>query len=51
MNTLSLVIPCYNEESTLAGIVEEVLKLRSPQLALELVVDDCIRVFEPKGGC
>ena len=40
MNTLSLVIPCYNEESTLAGIVEEVLKLRSPQLALELVVVD-----------
>ena len=42
MNTLSLVIPCYNEEATLAGIVEEVLKLRSPELALELVVvDDC----------
>ncbi len=42
MNTLSLVIPCYNEEATLSGIVEEVLKLRSPELALELVVvDDC----------
>lgn len=42
MNKLSLVIPCYNEELTLAGIVGEVLKLRSPKLALELViVDDC----------
>ena len=42
MRRLSLVIPCYNEESTLAGIVEEVLKLRSSDLGLELViVDDC----------
>ena len=42
MKTLSLVIPCYNEETTLAGIVEEVLKLRSPDLDLEIViVDDC----------
>ena len=42
MKKLSLVIPCYNEETTLAGIVEEVLKLRSSDLGLELViVDDC----------
>ena len=42
MKTLSLVIPCYNEEATLAGVVEEVLKLRSPDHVLELViVDDC----------
>ncbi len=42
MRSLSLVIPCNNEESTLAGIVEEVLKLRSSDLGLELViVDDC----------
>lgn len=42
MKKLSLVIPCYNEESTLEGIVEEVLRLRSEDLALELiVVDDC----------
>ena len=42
MKKLSLVIPCYNEEATLAGIVEEVLKIRSADLALELViVDDC----------
>lgn len=39
---LSLVIPCYNEEKTLIGIVEEVLKLKSEELDLELViVDDC----------
>jgi len=44
MKKLSLVIPCYNEEATLAGIVEEVLKIRTPELALELViVDDCSR--------
>lgn len=42
MKKLSLVVPCYNEESTLEGIVEEILKLRSENLALELiVVDDC----------
>ena len=42
MKKLSLVIPCYNEETTLAGIVEEVLKLRASDLGLELViVDDC----------
>lgn len=39
---LSLVIPCYNEEKTLEGVVEEVLRLRSERLALEIViVDDC----------
>lgn len=38
---LSLVIPCYNEESTLESIVDEVLKLKD-EIALELVVvDDC----------
>lgn len=42
MKTLSLVIPCYNEESTLEGIVDEVLKIASDDLCLELViVDDC----------
>ena len=42
MKTLSLVMPCYNEEATLSGIVEEVLKIGSGDLALELViVDDC----------
>lgn len=42
MKKLSLVIPCYNEESTRERIVDEVLKLASSDLALELViVDDC----------
>ena len=39
---LSLVVPCYNEENTLAGIVERVLALRSEKLELEIIiVDDC----------
>ena len=39
---LSLVIPCYNEEATLGTIVDEVLRLQSDDLALELIiVDDC----------
>ena len=42
MKTLSLVIPCYNAASTLEGIVDEVLKIASGDLRLELViVDDC----------
>ena len=42
MPKLSLVIPCYNEEKTLSGIIDEVLKLKSESLELELVVvDDC----------
>lgn len=42
MKTLSLVIPCYNEEKTLEQIVERCLSLRSDSLALELViVNDC----------
>jgi len=41
-NKLSLVIPCYNEERTLAACVEGVLAIATPSLALELiVVDDC----------
>ena len=40
--TLSLIIPCYNEENTLADIVEHVLSIADENLALELViVDDC----------
>ena len=43
-NTLSLVVPCYNEEKTLRGIVEKVLALRSESLKLEIIiVDDCSR--------
>jgi len=41
---LTLIIPCYNEESTLAQCIERVLDLRSEQLSLEIIiVDDCSR--------
>jgi dolichol-phosphate mannosyltransferase len=40
--TLSLVIPCYNEERTLQACVEKVLAIADDALELELViVDDC----------
>jgi dolichol-phosphate mannosyltransferase len=40
--TLSVVIPCYNEEKTLEACVERVLAIRDDCLRLELiVVDDC----------
>jgi glycosyltransferase involved in cell wall biosynthesis len=40
--TLTLVVPCYNEEATLAHCIERVLALRSEQLRLEIIiVDDC----------
>jgi dolichol-phosphate mannosyltransferase len=40
--TLSLVIPCYNEEKTLESCVERVLAIRDASLDLELIiVDDC----------
>ena len=40
--TLTLVVPCYNEEATLANCVERVLALRSEALHLEIIiVDDC----------
>src|SRR5215471_8349051 len=39
---LSIVIPCYNEETTLERCVESVLAIQSETLELELiVVDDC----------
>ena len=39
---LSIVMPCYNEKSTLAEIVDKVLALQSEKLDVELVVvDDC----------
>jgi len=41
-HTLTLVVPCYNEELTLAYCIERVLELRSEQLKLEvIIVDDC----------
>lgn len=40
--TLTLVVPCYNEESTLEHCIERVLRLKSDQVALEIIiVDDC----------
>jgi dolichol-phosphate mannosyltransferase len=40
--TLTLVVPCYNEEATLARCVERVLGLRSETLRLEIIiVNDC----------
>jgi glycosyltransferase involved in cell wall biosynthesis len=42
--TLSLVIPCYNEEATLAACLKRVLDIATDDLNLELViVDDCSR--------
>src|SRR5260370_35948113 len=40
--TLTLVVPCYNEEATLAKCIERVMALRSDSLGLEIIiVDDC----------
>lgn len=39
---LSFVVPCYNEETTLANCIERVLALKSEFLHLEIIiVDDC----------
>jgi len=39
---LSLVIPCYNEEKTLAACVETVLRIEDQSLQLQLIiVNDC----------
>lgn len=41
---LSLLIPCYNEEKTLANLVDHVLRIADDDLKLQLViVDDCSR--------
>lgn len=40
--TLSVVVPCYNEEATLALAVDRVLAIERPDVKLEVVVvDDC----------
>jgi glycosyltransferase involved in cell wall biosynthesis len=40
--TLSVVIPCFNEENTLAKCLDRVLAIQAEDLALEvIVVDDC----------
>ena len=39
---LSIVIPCFNEEQTLAPCVKRVLGIQDPSLSLEVIlVDDC----------
>lgn len=39
---LSVVVPCYNEESTLVSCVRNLLNIQSEELSLEIiVVDDC----------
>jgi len=41
---LSVIIPCYNEEATLARCVERVLAIADDDLRLEIIiVDDCSR--------
>jgi dolichol-phosphate mannosyltransferase len=39
-NTLSLVIPCYNEEKTLAHCIKRVLAIAKADLRLELIIVD-----------
>jgi dolichol-phosphate mannosyltransferase len=40
--TLSIVVPCYNEERTLEGCIDSVLAIQDEGLQLQLiVVDDC----------
>ena len=41
---LSIVVPCFNEERTLAKCIEHVLRIADEHLALEvIIVDDCSR--------
>jgi len=42
MPTLSLIVPCYNEERTLAVCVERILNLKQQGMDIEIIiVDDC----------
>ena len=42
MPTLSLIVPCYNEETTLSDCVERILILKQQGINLEIIiVDDC----------
>src|SRR5262252_3602994 len=41
---LSIVIPCFNEEQTLASCVSRVLEIQDETLSVEVIlVDDCSR--------
>ena len=51
--TLTVVIPCYNEEKTLETCVRRVLAIREPWLGLELIIvfgGDPQRRLEQSGG-
>lgn len=40
--SLTLIVPCYNEELTLAYCIERVMRLKSDKIDLEIIiVDDC----------
>jgi len=44
MSSLSIVVPCFNEEETLVKGIERILGIASPDLRLEIIiVDDCSR--------
>lgn len=45
-NLLSVVIPAYNEEATLASVVQQVLKV--PHLLEIIIVDDCSKDSTPQ---
>lgn len=40
MNSLSVIIPCYNEENTLSRCVERVLELKGAHLDLDIIIVD-----------
>lgn len=40
MNRLSIVIPCFNEETTLRDCVERVLDIQDDELSIELIIVD-----------
>jgi glycosyltransferase involved in cell wall biosynthesis len=42
LKTLSVIMPCYNEQRTIQAVIEKVISTKLPGLVLELiVVDDC----------
>ena len=40
MNRLSIIIPCFNEETTLRDCVERVLDIQDDELSIELIIVD-----------
>lgn len=40
MSTLSIVIPCFNEETTLKSCVEKVLEIQDRQISIEMIIVD-----------